>query len=83
MKELSTDDFWNWDKKYGIDYGGSAYLGLDKCVDFEKDILLELGNVMWRKHQSIYQDHLKYIHNDIVKPFCVGILRYTKRVQEM
>ena len=38
---------------------------------------------MWRKHQSVYQDHLKYIHNDIVKPFRVGIIRYAERVQEM
>ena len=24
---------------------------------------------MWRKHRSTFQDHVKYIHNDIVKPF--------------
>ena len=31
---------------------------------------------MWRKHQSVYQDHLKYIRNDILKPLCVEIIRY-------
>ena len=34
LKEISTDDFWTWAKKYGIGYDGDAYLGLDKCVEF-------------------------------------------------
>ena len=38
---------------------------------------------MWRNHQSIYQYHLKYICNDIAKPFRVGIICYSERVQEM
>ena len=38
---------------------------------------------MWRNHRSVFQGHLKYIRNDIVKLLCIGILRYSKRVQEM
>ena len=38
---------------------------------------------MCRKHWSVYQDHLKYICNDIVNPFRVKILRYAERVIEM
>ena len=38
---------------------------------------------MWRKHRSIFQDHLKYIWNGIVKPFRVVILCYSERVQNM
>ena len=38
---------------------------------------------MWRKNQSVFQDHLKYIHNEILKPFRVRIIRYAERVQEM
>ena len=38
---------------------------------------------MWRKHRNVYRDHLKYICNDIVRPFHVGILRYDERVQHM
>ena len=38
---------------------------------------------MWRKHWSVFQDHFKYICNDIVKPFCVGILHYAESVGEM
>ena len=38
---------------------------------------------MWKKHRILFQDHVKYINNDIVKPFRVGIFRYVERVQEM
>ena len=38
---------------------------------------------MWRKHCSVYQDHMKYICIDIVKPFKVKILRYAECVCEM
>ena len=38
---------------------------------------------MWRKHHSVFQDHIKYIRHDIVKPFRVRINCYAKCVQEM
>ena len=38
---------------------------------------------MWKKHQSLYQDHLKHVRIDIVKPFHVGILRWAERIMEM
>ena len=43
-----------------------------------------MGKRMWRKHHhSVFQDHIKYIHNDIVKPFRAGILQYTGNIREM
>ena len=38
---------------------------------------------MWRKHRSTSQDHVKYIHNEIVKPFGLGIIQYYERVRDM
>ena len=38
---------------------------------------------MWKKHQRFFQDHVKYIHNDIVKPFIVDILQYAEHVCKM
>ena len=38
---------------------------------------------MWRKHQSIYQDHLNYIRSNIVKTFCIKIIRYANSVRYM
>ena len=83
LKRLYTEDFWTWDKSDGIDYDKDDYLRLDKFVKFEKELWFELGKAIWRKYWSVFQDHLKYIRNDIVKPLCVGILRYAKRVQDI
>ena len=56
---------------------------MEKWVNFEKDIWFELGKCMWSKHRGVFQDHLKYICNDIVKPFCVGIICCYEHVQEI
>ena len=53
------EDFWTWVNKYGIGYDGDSYLGLDKCVDFDKEIWFLLGNFMWMNRQRVYQEHLK------------------------
>ena len=55
---------------------------MDKYVSFERDIWSELGKCMWRNHWRVNQDHLKYIQNDIVKPFRVKFIRYAERVKE-
>ena len=83
MSGLFTEDFWNWSKTDNIGYDGHLYLAIDKYVDFERELWFELGKCMWRKYRSVYQDHMKYFHNNIVKTFKVKILRYTKRVREM
>ena len=59
-----------------IGYDGHPYLAIDECVEFESELWFELGKCMWRKHRSVYQDHMKYVHNDIVKPLKFKILRY-------
>ena len=38
---------------------------------------------MWRMHWSVYQDHMEYIHNDIVNPFKVKIPRYNEPLREI
>ena len=47
------------------------------------ELWFSLGKFVWRNHRSVYQDHMKYICNDIVKPFKVKILHYADRVREM
>ena len=41
------------------------------------------GKCMWRKHRSVYQDHMQYIRNYIVKPFKVKIICYAERMCDM
>ena len=80
---LSAESFYTWAKTDTAGYDGHPFLARDKCVNFESYLWFELWKYMCRKHQGIYQDHIKYIFNDIVKPFKVKILRYAKRVKDM
>ena len=80
MSRVSTEEFWTWEKSDTIGYDGHAYLAINKCVEVKRELWLELGKCMWRKHQSFYHEHMKYVRNDILKPFKVKILRYTERV---
>ena len=42
LKELSTYNFWTWSKSDVIGYDRGAYLLLDKCADFDKELWFEL-----------------------------------------
>ena len=59
VKAISKEQLWTWANSFGLDYGGYAYLGFDKCVDFEKELWFKLGKCMWRNHRSFFQYHLK------------------------
>ena len=77
------DKFCTWDNIYDIYAYEDACLGSDKCINFQKELFFELGNSMLKKYWSLFQDQVKYIHNDIVKPFRVLILQYVERICEM
>ena len=83
LSGVSAEEFWTWVKTDTIGYAGNPYLAIDKCVKFERELWFELGKCMRRKHRSVYQDHMKYVHNDIVKPLKDKTLCYTKRVRVM
>ena len=63
---LSAEEFWTWAKKDTTGYDGHYYLARDKCVNFERELWFELGECIWRKHRSVYQDHMKYVRNDLL-----------------
>ena len=82
-KDVAMYQFWTWAKEDGLDNDGDDYLGVDKCINFKKELWFELGKIMWKNHHSELQDHVKYIHNYIVKPFRVGIIWYAESIQEI
>ena len=42
-----------------------------------------LGKSMWKKHHSIFDEHIHYVRNDIQKPFKMKILKYDERMGDM
>ena len=80
---LSKKDFWTRANTDTTRYDGHDYLARDKCVDSKRDLWLELEKCMWRKHRSVYQDHIYYVCKYSVKPFKVKILCYAERIRDM
>ena len=75
-KFVTMEQLWVLDQVDGVDYDVYAVTGEEHCTEFEKWLWFELVNSMWMKHRYVFQDHVKYIHNYIVKKFRIGILQY-------
>ena len=73
-KSVTMDQFWTCYKVYRRNAAGNHISGADSCTYFDKELWFDLVKIMWINHKSVFQDHLKYMHNYIVKPFRVGII---------
>ena len=82
-KVVSMEQFWIWSNVGAIDRLGDLVTGPECGAYFEKYLWFELVKSICRKHRSTFQDHIKYIHNNIVNPFRVGILQYSELIREM
>ena len=82
-KDLTMVQLWSLVKTHANSWSWDMYLVRNRCIDLGREIRFELGNSMCKRHSSIYQCYVKYTHNDIMKPFRVGILRYSEHVCEM
>ena len=76
-------NLWDWAKVDTIDGVEYLFTLLDHCAQFEKEFGIESGKKMRRKHRPTFQDHAKYIQNNIVRSFRSGILQYDERIREM
>ena len=56
---ITIEQFCVWYKADGVDSGGYAVTGSEQCVDFEKDLWLELDKSKWSNHTFILQNHAK------------------------
>ena len=80
---MVMEDLWTCKKKYGYNSDGDLIKGQEISKKLQKDLWFELDKSMWRKNQLVFQDHMKYIHNNIVKYFRVRIIQYAKCVRQM
>ena len=67
-KDVTMNRLWTWSNIYVLDSDRGSYSGAYRCIDFDKYIWFGLVKSMCKKHRSVFQDHVKYIHNDIVSP---------------
>ena len=82
-KRVTMEQFWYWYKVDAIDGAGNVFTGTERYNWFKKELWFELEKSMLRKHSPTFHYNVKFIHNDILKPFIVGILQYSERVRDM
>ena len=82
-KIVSMERFWTGSKVYTTNGMVDSIIRAERCAYFGKGVRFELVKSMWRKHRSIFQDRVNYIHNNIVKPLRVGIIHYMERDLDM
>ena len=83
MKDVTMDQFWNCVKLDGVNASRCVYLDSDSCLNSEKEVWFDSGKIIWNKQWRVFQEHIKYIHNDIVKPFRGSILQYPECTHEI
>ena len=57
--DVTMEKFWTQAKEDGLESYRYAYMGVDKCINFDKEIWFDFGNIMLEKHHSVLQDHIK------------------------
>ena len=70
------DQFWTWAKLDLRNAARETIIGAYHCTYFEKELCFKLGKSMCRNHRSVFQFHVKDMHNDVMRPVIVGILHY-------
>ena len=82
-KDVIMEDLWDWDKVAGTNAGGEPVSGAEHYDYFKKNLWFDFGKSIWSKHRSAFQYNVKYIHNEIMKPFRVSIPQYAECIHEM
>ena len=57
--------------------------GDEYCTEFEHRVWFQLYRHMWRDSRQAYDDQLRYLEVDIVKPRVLGVLDMLRRVEQM
>ena len=64
--------------------GGAVFMtGDEYCTEFEHRVWFQLYRHMWRDSRQAYDDQLRYLEVDIVKPRVLGVLDMLRRVEQM
>ena len=53
------------------------------CECYEAYVWFETGKMMWNRHRTVFEEHIRYIENKIIKPFDMVIRDFYDRVNEM
>ena len=57
--------------------------GAECCTEFDRMVNFEIGKQAWETPHEVYEDHLRYLSNDIVKPLAMSVTELVLRFDRM
>lgn len=48
--------------------------GAKHCTQFKRHIHYKIDNIILHEHMSVYEEKLKYLKNDVCKPYTYSIV---------
>jgi len=60
---------------------GLLKVGTLACISFENHIWFNRGMLLWVNHHDCFEEQLRYLQNDIVKPCKMSVIESVKRVE--
>eukprot|EP00557_Chaetoceros_sp_GSL56_P012168 CAMPEP_0176484630 /NCGR_PEP_ID=MMETSP0200_2-20121128/4560_1 /TAXON_ID=947934 /ORGANISM="Chaetoceros sp., Strain GSL56" /LENGTH=472 /DNA_ID=CAMNT_0017881123 /DNA_START=218 /DNA_END=1637 /DNA_ORIENTATION=- len=55
----------------------------EQCQSYETYVWFEMGKLMWTRHRTVLDEHIRYLENKIIKPYDMAIRDFYDRVIEM
>jgi hypothetical protein len=55
----------------------------DHSQSYEAYVWFEMGKLLWTRHRTVQEEHIRYLENKIIKPYDMAIRDFYDRVIEM
>ena len=79
--------FFKWLKEEPIEENGpvnkNTLTGAEYCAEFDQMVNFEIGKLAWETPHEVYEDHLRYLSNDIVKLLAMPVKEMVLRFDHM
>jgi hypothetical protein len=53
------------------------------CQQYKSYVWFKMGKLMWARHQTVHDEHIRYFKNKIIKPYDMAIRDFYNRVIKM
>ena len=75
LKKLRYADNHSEDDKVKLAYKNAV-------MDYERDIMYNVGTKLWHNHRTAFREHKKYYYNQLRKPFSMTVANFSNFMRE-
>jgi hypothetical protein len=53
------------------------------CMSYETNVWFEMGKLLWTRHRTVQEEHIRYLENKVIEPFDMAIRDFYDQVAKM